>query len=165
MSDRTICIKCKKEPRRNGHNWCKRCYNTYRRERYAAGHPSELKRSRQGIAYQKPRRTRGATRVEAPGEAAARMRKWRSENPLKARAARIADKHRRRGARCDKAHIEILLSDPCAYCGGSSDTVDHIRPVIAGGDGEWENLTASCRSCNSSKNATPMLHFLLNERG
>ena len=39
----------------------------------------------------------------------------------------------------------------CAYCGGKADTVDHVVPRSRGGPHAWENVVASCRSCNSRK--------------
>ena len=59
----------------------------------------------------------------------------------------------------------ILLGDPCSYCGGPAGVgfggPDHIDPFIYGGGGEWENLTAACRSCNSSKGDRPLLLWLI----
>lgn len=58
----------------------------------------------------------------------------------------------------------ILLGDPCSYCGAEPvgfSGPDHIEPFIFGGGGEWENLTAACRACNSSKGDKPLLLWLL----
>jgi 5-methylcytosine-specific restriction endonuclease McrA len=95
------------------------------------------------------------------GYAAARMRRWRAANPDLARAHRQADKHRRRGAPSDPEHLSILAGDPCAYCGAESDTADHIIALACGGGGEWENLTAACRSCNARKWTASLLFGLL----
>lgn len=57
-------------------------------------------------------------------------------------------------------YAAVLLGDPCSYCGRQTETVDHIDPVSAGGPNEWANLTAACRSCNSSKYDRPLLNFL-----
>jgi 5-methylcytosine-specific restriction endonuclease McrA len=38
--------------------------------------------------------------------------------------------------------------------------IDHIEPVSKTGSGDWDNLTAACASCNTSKNATSLLTFL-----
>lgn len=45
----------------------------------------------------------------------------------------------------------------CAYCGATENlTIDHILPSSRGGKDTWENLTASCTSCNAKKgNKTP----------
>ncbi len=59
-------------------------------------------------------------------------------------------------------YFEILYGDPCAYCGSTEKiTIDHVVPVINGGDGSWENLTAACSKCNSKKHAKPLLEWLL----
>lgn len=58
----------------------------------------------------------------------------------------------------------ILLGDPCAYCGVAPigfPGPDHIEPFHIGGGGEWENLTAACRECNSSKSSASLLLWLL----
>lgn len=56
----------------------------------------------------------------------------------------------------------VLMRDPCSYCGGPSDTVDHIVPRISDGEDDSGNLTGACASCNSSKWVRPLLrHFLV----
>jgi 5-methylcytosine-specific restriction endonuclease McrA len=58
-----------------------------------------------------------------------------------------------------RARILKLDNYTCGYCGGEADEVDHIVPkarITDGTDGGDENLTACCKSCNSSKqNRTP----------
>jgi 5-methylcytosine-specific restriction endonuclease McrA len=54
-----------------------------------------------------------------------------------------------------------LLRDPCSYCGGTAGEVDHIIPRSKGGSEDWDNLTATCRSCNARKRTIPLLTFLL----
>jgi len=46
----------------------------------------------------------------------------------------------------------------CAYCGRGDLplTIDHIIPKSRGGEDSWENMVASCLSCNNRKgNRTP----------
>lgn len=58
------------------------------------------------------------------------------------------------------AYVQILLGDPCSYCGESADSIDHIVPTTKGGTSEWDNLTAACMSCNATKhNRTLLLHL------
>jgi 5-methylcytosine-specific restriction endonuclease McrA len=45
----------------------------------------------------------------------------------------------------------IVLARPCAYCGGTADSVDHVMPVSRGGSCKMRNLAAACRRCNSEK--------------
>ena len=54
-----------------------------------------------------------------------------------------------------------LTLDPCAYCGGETETFDHVDPVANGGRDEWENYTGSCRACNSRKGPMSLLFALL----
>lgn len=92
----------------------------------------------------------------------ARQRAWKAANPEKVRA----DNHARRANRYDDEGIEyiaILLNDPCSYCGTitvGTVTVDHIDALSRGGANEWQNITAACWSCNSSKHTKSLLEYL-----
>lgn len=55
----------------------------------------------------------------------------------------------------------ILRGDPCCYCGARMEHIDHIHPIFLGGDGSWVNLTAACARCNLTKQARPLLLFML----
>lgn len=48
----------------------------------------------------------------------------------------------------------------CQYCGSAAENVDHIKPRSKGGTHTWDNVVASCRSCNARKE-----NLLLNEVG
>lgn len=41
----------------------------------------------------------------------------------------------------------------CWMCSGAADTLDHVKPLAAGGYHMLANLRPACRSCNSSKGA------------
>jgi hypothetical protein len=58
----------------------------------------------------------------------------------------------------------ILKKDPCSYCGGAMQAIDHIQPYSREGSSEWDNLTAACTSCNSRKGNWTLLEFMLKER-
>lgn len=57
----------------------------------------------------------------------------------------------------------------CQYCGGRPPdvalVVDHVVPATLGGPDIPENLTTSCRECNSGKSATPPDAPLVTEVG
>jgi hypothetical protein len=60
----------------------------------------------------------------------------------------------------------IIKRDPCVFCGGDADTVDHIHPKALGGSkGSWDNRTGACLRCNQDKAHTPLLFFLLQRSG
>ena len=60
-----------------------------------------------------------------------------------------------RGTRAYKARrLEILQRDQwtCFYCMQPATTVDHVIPIISGGDPiAYDNLVSCCQSCNSKK--------------
>ena len=39
----------------------------------------------------------------------------------------------------------------CQYCNRTAENIDHVVPRSRGGPHAWENVVASCRSCNSRK--------------
>jgi 5-methylcytosine-specific restriction endonuclease McrA len=80
--------------------------------------------------------------------------KWNHYNRLRRRALAIPD------ALSDDYAL-ILRNDPCAYCGGPMEHIDHIEPIARGGTGAWDNLTAACGSCNQSKHTRTLLDFML----
>jgi 5-methylcytosine-specific restriction endonuclease McrA len=60
-----------------------------------------------------------------------------------------------RGTRAYKARrLEILQRDQwsCFYCQQPATTVDHIIPIVKGGDPiAYDNLVSCCARCNSRK--------------
>lgn len=100
-----------------------------------------------------------------PEQRAANRRSWFERNPEKAKEMRRRRHDRRRGATPTAASwryiIGTLRGDPCSYCGAAMEEADHIEAAVAGGTGEWDNLTAACAPCNRQKRHTPLLLFLL----
>lgn len=39
------------------------------------------------------------------------------------------------------AFLETVRADPCAYCGGPAEHLDHIVPKVRGGEDGWQNRT------------------------
>jgi hypothetical protein len=59
-------------------------------------------------------------------------------------------------------YADVLRRDPCSYCGRAcAGAVDHVDALFVGGEHDWPNLTAACRSCNSSKARGRLLAWLL----
>lgn len=56
---------------------------------------------------------------------------------------------------CTSANIFLRDKNLCAYCGvrkSKSDlTVDHVIPIVQGGEWDWKNLISACRKCNQKK--------------
>ncbi len=43
-------------------------------------------------------------------------------------------------------------------------TLDHVKPVSAGGNNSYDNLVTACLSCNSRKTGKPFGDFLADNR-
>lgn len=44
-----------------------------------------------------------------------------------------------------------IANDPCRYCGGAAEHIEHYYPTAKGGRDFWWNLTRACGPCNRSK--------------
>jgi 5-methylcytosine-specific restriction endonuclease McrA len=93
-------------------------------------------------------------------------KEWTQNNPEKVR-----ERGRRRRARKYNAvqnaiitvtheDIELLkqaFDQSCVYCGSKEKlTIDHIIPLARDGAHDIANLLPCCKSCNSSKNCSPV---------
>ena len=83
------------------------------------------------------------------------MLRWYRRNPLTATEQRSGESY------CRAIWRRALFADPCPYCGGAVENVDHVWPVALGGGNHWTNITGACVACNSEKGATPLLHWLI----
>ena len=50
-----------------------------------------------------------------------------------------------------RAARKRLYGLPCHWCGQIADTVDHVVPVVHGGDNKPGNLVPACGHCNSKR--------------
>jgi 5-methylcytosine-specific restriction endonuclease McrA len=88
---------------------------------------------------------------------------WRDWYARNLNARRAYERRARSLRRCTSEateYREVLYCDPCSYCGGPAGSVDHIVSVATGGGNEWENFTAACKACNTSKHAELLVMFL-----
>ncbi len=60
----------------------------------------------------------------------------------------------------DGSWREVLLRDPCVYCGELATSIDHIVPVVDGGPNHWTNYAPSCHDCNAAKGRRSVFRFL-----
>lgn len=105
-------------------------------------------------------------------------KKWRAENKERVREmeARFREKYPDRYKAKNRAQrlrrklgmdatgqewCQIILLDPCGFCGGPSSDVEHIIPIARGGDSSWENLAPACSPCNAQKATKSLLEYLL----
>jgi len=89
-------------------------------------------------------------------------RKYRASEKGKAASYKGCFKHNalKRAATIspvDEDAVYKMCDYTCTYCGSTEKlSLDHIIPLSKGGPHAQSNLTVACRSCNSSKNATPL---------
>ena len=129
-----------------------------------AGYEAKRREEHSAYALEFARRRR----AERPDDVLESNRKYRAAHPE--REALI--KHRRRermrlgaqgGGVTGDEWLAILESfdGKCAYCMAPADTMDHVEPLARGGLHIPENLVPACRSCNSSKNDSSLLLWLM----
>jgi CRISPR/Cas system Type II protein with McrA/HNH and RuvC-like nuclease domain len=81
----------------------------------------------------------------------------------------MSQHHTSNWIRRDK-RLAIYLRDDCtcAYCGitvkvgdsgADAATLDHVQPASKGGSNRADNLVVACKSCNSSRQDSPMAVF------
>lgn len=131
---------------------CRACLSAYSKRWVAENRERRM-------AWERSPKARDRSREYQRERAAAGLKtkaKWRPRTPEENERRRLT----RRRLNTESAY---LLLDPCAYCGGIADTVDHIVPVASGGQHEISNYTAACRSCNSAKKDRSLLTFLLTQ--
>lgn len=104
-----------------------------------------------------------------PDKVAAKARRYQKRHPEKKRV-RDAAYH---ASRRTEGHVSgsvwaRVKTDSlglCAYCNKRKPlTLDHIEPIARGGTNDPDNLAAICKSCNSSKNDTPLVIWLARRR-
>lgn len=55
------------------------------------------------------------------------------------------------------SRVNVFLRDQnrCQYCGGKFNknhlTLDHVIPIVQGGQKSWENIVTACKPCNQRK--------------
>ena len=53
------------------------------------------------------------------------------------------------------------LKDPCVYCGGISDSKEHLIPRSEGGPNNWTNVVRACSKCNNERGRVKFMVFLV----
>ncbi len=71
------------------------------------------------------------------------------------KVARYRERLQLVGGESYREHSNMVMArdnNRCVYCGSEENLViDHLIPLLLGGDNEPDNLVASCRKCNSGK--------------
>lgn len=81
-------------------------------------------------------------------------KKWNEANRELVRLKTLQRRARQKAVKHYKVtpkDIQRILSHPCLYCGKKATQVDHVMPLIKGGNHSIGNLAPACASCNASK--------------
>lgn len=141
-----------------------------RKLEWARANPEKVSMARAAYVEANPERERGRWRDyhrRHPEKAKKRQARYRRRHPDRKRARDTVRHARRRAAvgrgvtAAEWVAIRRSYLGICAYCSRRKRlTMDHIKPLVSGGAHEPENIAPCCRSCNSSKNATPLVVWL-----
>lgn len=108
-----------------------------------------------------------AWRAAHPEKIRATTRAWQSANPEKKRAADTRRRARKLNAPVNDftaqqwRDMQAAYDYRCAYCDKRRKgklTQDHITPLSKGGSHTASNIVPACKSCNSRKQAGPVLN-------
>jgi 5-methylcytosine-specific restriction endonuclease McrA len=89
----------------------------------------------------------------------AASRAWAKANPRALALREHRRRARKRGTQVHPIKASSVLEKinywggACWMCSKQADTIDHVKPLAAGGYHMLANLRPACRSCNSSKGA------------
>ncbi|NQZ75812.1 MAG: HNH endonuclease [Ekhidna sp.] len=66
-----------------------------------------------------------------------------------------------------KNQISLRDGEMCVYCGDTEGPfeIDHLWPVVKGGDSSASNLVCACQSCNRSKKDMSLREWMEKEAG
>jgi 5-methylcytosine-specific restriction endonuclease McrA len=151
-----VCIKCKvvksysdfhknKRTSTGVHNRCKVCQNQASKERYKL----EGQKLREQMAAQRARDYEHRIEIER----ASRAKRKEAQRPRKNARQQIRNRLVK-GSKfivLDK-ELRKLYSQPCFMCDTKENlSIDHIIPLVRGGNHSIGNLMTLCRPCNASK--------------
>lgn len=150
---RTICIIDGCGQAHMALGYCNPHYNRV----WRLGSPTNIICQSCGQAFERPLGQRGSRAYCGPCFASLDDPTTVRRRRLRAASADLTLADRRMAAE----YRAIISVDPCVYCGGATEAIDHIVSARDGGSDSWDNLAPACRRCNSSKNARPLLTFML----
>ena len=83
-----------------------------------------------------------------------------STRPLRVKLDGIFAKGIIQGTNCQVRFSHDIAEEPCVYCGGISDSWEHVIPRSSGGK-NGNNRVRACYGCNQARRSKPLLAWLL----
>jgi 5-methylcytosine-specific restriction endonuclease McrA len=123
---------------------CKSCVSEYQAGRYLRKREAINESSRKWYAENRDRALTNSDRYRRShlAERAERNQRRRALERSTAGVSQAAI----------RARVEYFAGK-CWMCRGDADTVDHVKPLAAGGPHIASNMRPACRACNSGKRA------------
>ena len=142
-----------------GNKWCTLCKTWHSRSIF----PIDKSRGDGLAASCRGRANRVPKKILTPEEKREKAREsyrryYAGAGGPKIRASKYARK--RNAAPIPPWWREEQISQGCAYCDASANTLDHVVPLALGGTTEPGNLVPSCGRCNSKKKHSNPLPWL-----
>jgi hypothetical protein len=141
-------------------------------ERYRRSTKRWIEANKEKVASQQKQR-----RLDDPIKYSLRYKKYRIKNieKIREKEKRYNQENRekvrmqaakRRARKKDNKVFEVtdkdlrrLFNDPCIYCGGAAEHIEHLIPISRGGPHGIGNLAPSCAICNLSKHNKTVYEF------
>jgi 5-methylcytosine-specific restriction endonuclease McrA len=134
-----------------------------------ARHPDKVRRKNRERYWADPDKDRALSKAYRDAhreKVRATTREWQRAHPAEMRA----HNQKRRALKLEAAVLPFTAAElkkhlarfgnKCAYCRGPQEHVDHVVPLVRGGDHALWNLAAACARCNLAKNASPPAEFI-----
>ncbi|MFE9335293.1 HNH endonuclease [Streptomyces sp. NPDC007063] len=143
---------------------CRACDSRYNRKYVAK---NAVKRHAYFREYSRQYRTKNAKHTqryyqENKERYAASGKRWRQNNPDKARTYNAKRRALKRNARHEpysRTDIFARWDSLCAYCDAIAEHLDHVYPLSRGGADAAHNLVPACQPCNSAKGAKTLAEW------
>lgn len=168
MNGPRLCYVCKQPGDLCSNGKCKPCMAKYRKSWYEANKAAVKAKQDVYRAANLPhlRSKDKDWRRNNVEKDRARTSKWAKENPEKRSESQQRRRARKTGSQVVRVTSSMLkdrlnvFDGACAYCGGTFEHWDHVKPLELGGPHILANLRPSCARCNLSKGSMPAMAWL-----
>lgn len=172
-----FCPKCQKTKELSGfaknkarydgyQSYCKACFKDVCRN-YSQSHPEAVRARKQRHIDKDPDRVNQLRRIARRK----RIEQGREKVYPPNKFIHALSESKRRATKKQNGIYSVIPKDArrlqrsnCFYCNQPANTIDHIVPIVRGGQHSIGNLVAACKSCNSSKSGNLLIVWKMKNR-